>query len=72
MNLKMPLCPFCDEIESLESCEGQYQLLLSDDGDVDLYINNKGEMEWLEESLEDTFKFRYCPLCGKNLIYEDE
>lgn len=72
MNLKMPLCPFCNEIESLESCGGQYQLLLSDDGNVDLYINNKGEMKWLAESFEDTFKFRYCPLCGKNLIYEDE
>ena len=69
VDLKRPLCPFCEECEGLVDEKDVFILLASDDGEVDLYIQG---LENYADDYRDTFQFTYCPVCGHNLITGDD
>lgn len=69
VDLKRPLCPFCEECEGLVDEKDVFILLASDDGEADLYIQG---LENYADDYQTTFQFTYCPVCGHNLITGDD
>lgn len=69
VDLKRPLCPFCEECEGLVDEKDVFILLASDDGEADLYIQG---LEDYSDDYKTTFQFTYCPVCGHNLITGDD
>ena len=69
VDLKRPLCPFCEECEGLVDEKDVFILLASDDGEADLYIQG---LENYADDYQATFQFTYCPVCGHNLITGDD
>lgn len=73
VDLKRPLCPFCEECEGLVDEKDVFILLVSDDGKADLYIQTYiQEIEDYTDDYQTTFQFTYCPVCGRNLITGDD
>lgn len=69
VDLKRPLCPFCEECEGLVDEKDVFILLASDDEKADLYIQG---LENYADDYQATFQFNYCPVCGRNLITGDD
>ena len=73
MDLKTPLCPFCQTGEGIDDYNGDgFNLELRDYFEADLYQKDPDQSldefkKWGSMNYLTGFEFRYCPLCGQKL-----